>query len=113
MVQALQNALSGLNSASQQFQTAARTITDSPEVNQTTTSVAENSGNTDLGPDTNTSGQGLPKPPLATDTTAISQEPSLAEGLVSLKEAETAYKSNAAVVSALQDTQDKVLEILA
>ncbi len=111
MVQALQNALSGLNSASQQFQAAAKTITENPEVSEASTTIAKNSGNTDLGPNTN--GQGLPKPPLASDVTAISEGPSLAEGVVSVKEAEAAYKTNAAVVSALQDTQDRVLEILA
>ncbi len=110
MIQALQNALSGINSASQQFQAAAQSVSAPPETSKASTTIAANSGKTDLDPNTNS--QKIPKSPLASDITAISEEQSLAEGLVAIKEAETAYKANAAVASALQDTQGRVLEIL-
>lgn len=122
MIKAAEYALSGLNNAGRQFESAARSIAGDPAINETHNSISQASGNADAGFDTGTgsnpgqSGQ-LPGSLLSSENTTISQSqqeaPSLAEGLVSLKEAEVSYKANAAVVSALQDTQDRVLEILA
>ncbi len=120
MIKAAEYALSGLNNAGRQFESAARSIAGDPSINQAHDTISRASGNADAGLDTNAGSDQSGKPPSAllnAEGAAVTQSqqeaPSLAEGLVSLKEAEVSYKANAAVIGALQDTQDRVLEILA
>ncbi len=105
MISALNTAFAGLQKSSTQFEKAATDIV---------TSTSKDVTKAEPAPNTNPTANNFQTASVPGLTQAISTEetPSLIESTVSLKEAELAYKANAKVIGALNETTDEVLKIL-
>ena len=105
MISAIQNAFAGIQTASKQFEGAAKDIVNSSTQNNAITSPASSQPTGEL-PTNNSPVAGL-------ESVLGNQGADLTSSIVSLKEAELSYKASAKVLGALNDTQKEVLETLA